>query len=167
MYYLDLVLLPMYLYLSNYIPRAIQVQTCLISFWNETKHILPLQLINSFLTWQNQHKTQKDVIWRCQVFAVGARNYGIKDILKLLLNYLAFMLLRNIYRNFQRFKTFLSIAHLIQISIDRFWIAYRLHHYKSFLTPLIWLPICGSFQGVLFHIKNTVISAEFRCKAGP
>lgn len=149
----------MYLYLSNYIPRAIQVQTCLISFWNKAKHILPLQLINSFLTWQNQHKTQKDVIWRCQVFAVGARNYGIKDILKLLLNYLAFMLLRNIYRNFQRLKTFLSIAqfdpiaHLIQISIDRFWIAYRLHHYKSFPTPLIWLPIIGSFQGVLSHFK--------------
>ena len=118
----------MYLYLSNHIPRTIQVQTCLISFWNKAKHILPFQLINSFLTWQNQHKTQKDVISRCQVFTVGVRNYGIKDILKLLLNYLAFMLLRNIYRNVQRFKTFLSIAHLIQISIDRFWIAYRLHH---------------------------------------
>ena len=147
----------MYLSLSNYIPRAIQVQTCLIRFWNKAKHILPLQLINSFLTWQNQHKTQKDVIWRCQVFAVGVRNYEIKDILKLLLNYLAFMLLRDIYRNFQILKTFLSIApfdliaHLIQISIDRFWIAYRLHHYKSFPTPLIWLPISGSFQGILSH----------------
>ena len=157
----------MYLYLSNYIPSHNKSRHVSLVFEMKQNIDWPHQLINSFLTLQNQHKTQKDVISRCQVFTVGVRNYGIKDILKLLLNYLAFMLLRNIYRNFQRFKTFLSIAHLIQISIDRFWIAYRLHHYKSFLTPLIWLPICGSFQGVLFHIKNTVISAEFRCKAGP